>query len=87
MLTPMLYRNVNLHALTTRRKLTNLKKKFCLFAVSNPENEKRNIFFQELSKYKQVDSCGKVLNNIGHRCPGKSHLSREFLSLFRIISL
>jgi len=42
--------------------------KFCLFAVSNPSCEQRNNFFQNLSLYKEVDSCGKVFNNT--ECPG-----------------
>jgi hypothetical protein len=78
MLTPLLYRNIDLNVLTKPRKLMNPKKKFCLFAVSNPNNEERNDFFHRLSEYKRVDSCGKVLNNLGHRCPGETHLSPEF---------
>ena len=79
MLTPILYRNVDLNVLIKPRKLTKNKNKFCLFAVSNPNNEERNNFFQKLGEYKKVDSCGKVLNNLGHRCPGETHLSPEFL--------
>ena len=78
MLTPLLYHNIDLNVLTKPRKLTNHKKKFCLFAVSNPNNEKRNNFFHSLSEYKRVDSCGKVLNNLGRRCPGETHMSPEF---------
>jgi len=61
----------------TRRTLKTNKTKFCLFAVSNPENTKRNDFFKMLSSYKRVDSCGKVMNNLGYRCPG-SHYANEF---------
>jgi hypothetical protein len=42
------------------------KKKFCNFIFSNPNAGLRNSLFQELSKYKQVDSGGRVLNNIGY---------------------
>lgn len=50
-------------------KLENIKhtkkipKKFCAFIVSNPENIDRIIFFKKLSKYKKVDSYGKILQN------------------------
>ncbi|TSD65869.1 glycosyltransferase [Inquilinus sp. KBS0705] len=42
------------------------KTKFCCFLVSNAGSEIRNSFFQELSKYKQVDSGGRAFNNIGY---------------------
>jgi hypothetical protein len=83
MLTPLLFNNIDLNVLTRPRRLTNPKKKFCLFAVSNPSNEKRNNFFHSLSEYKRVDSCGKVLNNLGHRCPGETHMSPEFFEFIR----
>ena len=60
---------------TKKQKVT--KDKFCLFAVSNGRNKVRNDFFSSLSKYKQVDSCGKYLNNIGP-CPG-SHDDEEYI--------
>jgi len=41
------------------------KTKFCAFVVSNPNGNKRNEFFDKLSKYKKVDSCGRYKNNIG----------------------
>ena len=42
------------------------KTKFCNFIFSNPNAQLRNYLFSELSKYKKVDSGGRVLNNIGH---------------------
>lgn len=39
--------------------------KFCAFIVSNPKNTIRNEAFHELTKYKPVDSAGKLYNNIG----------------------
>jgi len=78
MLTPLLFRNVNLSIYTHPRKLQKPKTKFCLFAVSNANNNDRNNFFNLLGNYKKVDSCGKVFNNLGHSCPGKDHLSPEF---------
>ena len=41
------------------------KKKFCAFVVSNPTNPVRNSAFHTLSIYKQVDSAGRLFNNIG----------------------
>ena len=39
--------------------------KFCAFIVSNPKNIIRNEAFHTLTKYKPVDSAGKLYNNIG----------------------
>ena len=47
-----------------------LKKKFCLFSVSNGEAKQRINFFKELSKFKKIDSCGKIENNKSD-CPGR----------------
>jgi hypothetical protein len=52
--------------------------KFCLFAVGNSSCSQRNNFFQELSTYKKVDSCGYHMNNLGMSCPG-GHSSPEYL--------
>ena len=41
------------------------KKNFCAFVVSNPTNQVRNTAFQWLSDYKQVDSAGRCMNNMG----------------------
>jgi GR25 family glycosyltransferase involved in LPS biosynthesis len=40
-------------------------KKFCAFVVSNPGQPMRNAAFQWLSNYKQVDSAGRLFNNVG----------------------
>ena len=45
------------------KKKQKINKKFCCFFVSNPINIERNIFFKKLSKYKKIDSYGKVYNN------------------------
>jgi GR25 family glycosyltransferase involved in LPS biosynthesis len=42
-----------------------LKKKFCAFVVTNPCNPVRNNAFHWLSQYKQVDSAGRLFNNVG----------------------
>jgi GR25 family glycosyltransferase involved in LPS biosynthesis len=41
------------------------KKNFCAFVVTNPCNEVRNNAFKTLTQYKQVDSAGRLYNNIG----------------------
>ena len=53
------------------------KKQFCLFSVSNGGSKERNDFFQSLSQYKKVDSCGSYMNNLGLNCPS-NHLSSEY---------
>jgi hypothetical protein len=52
------------------------KTRFCGFVVSNPLCKVRNDFFRKLSKYKPVDSGGRVLNTLGHRVADK----RAFLA-------
>ncbi|MFB8791398.1 MAG: glycosyltransferase family 10 [Potamolinea sp.] len=42
------------------------KTKFCNFIYSNGYAKQRVNFFEKLSKYKKVDSGGRVLNNIGY---------------------
>lgn len=55
----------------------NPKTGFCTFVVSNPlASECRTRFFDLLSKYKKVDSGGKVMNNVGGQVLNKY----EFLS-------
>lgn len=41
------------------------RKKFCAFVVSSNASRERVHFFRKLSKYKRVDSYGKVYNNMG----------------------
>lgn len=50
--------------------------RFCGFVVSNPLCKTRNEFFRRLSKYKRVDSGGKLFNNLGGRVADK----RAFLA-------
>jgi hypothetical protein len=45
--------------------------RFCAFVVSNPLCPLRNEFFRRLSRYKPVDSGGKLMNTIGHRVADK----------------
>ncbi|WP_428306846.1 glycosyltransferase family 10 domain-containing protein [Lacipirellula sp.] len=55
------------------------KTSFCNFIYSNPKCKTRNKFFELLSKYKRVDSGGKLMNNIGGRVANK----REFMSRYK----
>ena len=47
------------------------KKRFCSFVVSNGKAKERVDFFHRLSHYKQVDSGGRHLNNVGGPVPDK----------------
>jgi hypothetical protein len=60
--------NIDINKLIIKREYKEAKTKFCLFAVSHGGVESRIQFFNELSKYKNVDSCGKFMNNM--TCPG-----------------
>ena len=42
-----------------------VNRKFCNFLVSNGNCDKRNNFFNKLSKYKKIDSGGRHFNNLG----------------------
>ncbi len=60
-----------------------LKKKFCGFVVSSPGPQERIKFFEKLSRYKRVDSGGRVLNNIGGPIPGGYPGKLEFLKAYK----
>jgi len=55
------------------------KDRFCIFIVSNPNCKFRNNFFIKLSKYKKIDSCGKVYNNVDFITPPRD--SDEYYKL------
>lgn len=46
-----------------------MKKDFCSFVQSNPNQEMRNQFFYFLNERKRVDSAGPHLNNMGYVLP------------------
>jgi alpha(1,3/1,4) fucosyltransferase len=73
----MIFNKFNINYFIDKRKLHKINDNFCLFAVSNGNSSERNLFYNELSKYKKVDSCGRYLNNMDMNCPG-SHSSKEF---------
>lgn len=53
-------------------------RKFCNFIVSNGACQERNHFFNELSKYKKVDSGGRFANNIGYAVDNKVKFQSEY---------
>lgn len=59
------YKLQRLKTLRTPSEKELKKKKFCAFVVSSNSSRERIKFFKELSKYKRVDSYGKVMNNMG----------------------
>lgn len=86
----LLHTDVDIGTLTRPRNITidEIKnKKFCLFAVSNGNAKERVEFFNQLSNYKKVDSCGKFMNNLGYNCPN-NHESKdyqEFISQYKFM--
>jgi hypothetical protein len=54
------------------------KSRFCAFVVSNPLCRTRNDFFHRLSRYKPVDSGGKLFNTLGHRVGDKQAFLRDY---------
>jgi hypothetical protein len=54
------------------------KRKFCNFIVSNNACHERNNFFNNLSKYKKVDSGGRFANNIGGPVDDKRKFQSEY---------
>ncbi len=61
------------------------KTKFCAFVVGNTHRntQKRIDFFLRLSRYKQVDSGGRALNNIGGPIPGGLVAKQNFLRPYK----
>jgi hypothetical protein len=62
------------------------KTKFCAFVVGNIHRKatrKRVEFFHRLNRYKQVDSGGRALNNIGGPIPGGTTGKQNFLRPYK----
>ena len=59
-------------------KIWRNKKKFCCMVVSNAASQKRLDFFKILSKYKHVDSGGKVMNNVGGPVKDKMDFIKDY---------
>lgn len=79
--------NMNMNYFLQRRTLQIPKTRFCLFCVSNGSNWVRNDFFEKLSKYKQVDSCGSFMNNMpnNERCPQDPAEYMEYISQYKFM--
>jgi len=56
------------------------QRKFCAFIVSNPNNLDRIDIYKKLSRYKQVDSFGKVLNNKSMNDLHQNHIISDYQS-------
>lgn len=56
----------------------NQKSKLCCMVVSNPNASERIKFFKKLSNYIQVDSGGKVFNNVGGPVPNKKEFIKDY---------
>jgi hypothetical protein len=62
----------------------NIPKKFCCF-ITRVEKKERIHFFNELSKYKQVDSLGECLNNTGIYAPHDRYEFEKLVSQYKFI--
>ena len=51
---------------------------FCNFVYSNNRAKQRKEFFDLLSKYKKIDSGGKVLNNLGYQVDNKIEFIKKY---------
>lgn len=60
------------------RELFLQKTKFACMVVSNGKAKERIAFFHELSKYKQVDSGGRHLNNVGGPVANKMDFIKDY---------
>jgi len=54
------------------------RERFCCMVVSNPINPLRVAIFDELTKFKRVDSGGKLLNNVGGPVPDKMLFIKQY---------
>jgi len=54
------------------------KLKFCNFVYSNASQPVRNNFFKKLSKYKKVDSAGRLYNNTKFRAASKVDFIKDY---------
>jgi len=79
---PFCSRFTVLESLTDRRDpatITAEKTRFCNFVYSNPHPRERIRFFRLLSRYRRVDSFGRVLNNM----PFEPHAGERFANDYR----
>lgn len=74
MLEQLIYEKTRVEA----QKIWESKSKFCCMVVSNPKCQKRLDFFTNLSKFKKVDSGGKIFNNIGGPVEDKYDFIKDY---------
>jgi hypothetical protein len=77
----LLKMNDKLQIIPSRAEAKNIwdtKTKFCCMVVSNPKGKERLTFFNALSKTKQVDSGGSVINNVGGRVADKLEFIKDY---------
>lgn len=71
----------DLEKLTAEKNIENIlktKAKFCNFVFSNAKAQIRIDFFEALSRYKRVDSGGRVLNNLGYLVEDKIEFLKPY---------
>jgi hypothetical protein len=66
-------------------RIADTKTKFCSFVVSSPRGKERFEFFDKLSRYKQVHSGGKYMNNIGGPIPPDYAAKLAFVKDYKFI--
>jgi hypothetical protein len=83
----MNYYNINTSDFILRRKYETPQSKFCLFSVTNGTAQDRIKFYNELAKYKNVDSCGKFMNNLAYNPPEnfESKEYHDFISQYKFM--
>jgi hypothetical protein len=64
-------------------KIMREKTRFCNFVYSNDSPQKRIQFFKRLSKYKRIDSAGRVLNNMGGLLDGYEDGKLNFINHYK----
>jgi len=74
-------RTISLKSLPPR---TTIPPKFCCFMTKQYKNERVDFFYQ-LSNYKQVDSIGSLLNNIGFQTPWDHDECISIISQYKFI--
>lgn len=69
------------HKTKDLNKIWEAKTEFCCMLVSSPKSSFRLDFFKELSKFRKIDSGGKIFNNVGGRVDNKL----EFINKYKFV--
>jgi hypothetical protein len=67
--------------LLLKKKRIKTRDRFCAFVVSSNSSRERISLFKQLSKYKKIDSYGKVMNNANNELVGK-----EWINNYKLFS-